>query len=340
MSDCDMHACTFVCAGCVQSVQSNKALTEAFVHAATGDVDVLRQPLSSHADPNEANGIGGGTAIQAAIANGDEGCLEVLLANNANPNGSARLQHFSALQHAAFLASSVESDAWCFPRRLRVVEMLLCAGANPNQGGSNVDDFEPFATRCRSAHHNPLVTALALHSPSEVVRVLCTFGATPSGDLSARFAEHRGHPARRPAKATLMACLERTPFMIACAHQRPDLGTAALQTGATLCDPALHSVNDARSRRPKAVCNPNEKVRVCAPSCVRFCSCEGSCGLLMNVVCVCRHSGMHTPTASIGWRATSRRTPSWRHSFAAPGAHGAARRMPRSAQASGTQSAR
>ena len=118
MHDCECSAALLVCAalcgrltcmhasacpGCVQSATSAKALTEAFVHA-TG---VLRDPLSSHADPNEANRIGGGTAIQAAIANGDESCLRLLLAAGADPNGSARLQHFSALQHAAFLAASL-----------------------------------------------------------------------------------------------------------------------------------------------------------------------------------------------------------------------------------------
>ena len=193
------------------------AVTRAFLHTAGNDVDQLKHLLLASTDPNEAitaNAAGGGTPMRAAIANGSLACLQVLLEAGADPNGGTRLQHHSALLHAVCLASN--EPAHSLPTRLSVMQMLLCAGACPNEDNR----VELFPPERRSSVRNPLKMAMVFHANASVIRLLHMFGACLCGDASAWLDDLT--PAFRTkafmhAKAVFVACLECTPCMMACA---------------------------------------------------------------------------------------------------------------------------
>ena len=218
-----------------------------------------------------------GTAMQAAIANGSTECLRVLLAAGGDPNVGTRCQRFSALQHAAFRASS--HYAGPTQPRLRVTEMLLSAGANPDAEANDTDDFLDCTNKLVGEIRNPLQAAVTCHLPRVVV-LLCIFGARFVGRVSAwikRASLSHWIDAWQHTKDTLMECLQRTPFMTALVESQRRLGMAALAVGVCDHDPALHRV--------RASTIPNEKVRACVRACVP--SFFAVCVHCVWFVCVC-----------------------------------------------------
>jgi len=297
LGSANMHTCTAF-AACADSVpfafvsDTNlsveaivKAFTQVFVRTATDDVDVLRQLLfsASPADPNEVNPTGGGTAIQAAITNGSVDCLQMLLSAGADPNGSTRLQHYSALQHAVSIASLVGADEDRYPHRLSIIKMLLVAGANPNVN-NNVDTF--CVASSNHGLHNPLEAALAFWADPSIVRLLRIFGATLVGDVSAWF--DRAHPGSLSAKSDL-SCLQLTPFMAAVHYDHLEYGMLALKAGVDAFDPALHEYCDGSGEYDK-VCAFCVWMHACSRSTATvYMACMRACihGVLLIFFGVC-----------------------------------------------------